>query len=214
MLFLAQDVDIAPHMQAVPRVAAAPVTTIVLKPREILPLGSGNGEMFFRLTDGCIALSRHMPDGRRQICDIIGPGRMFGFALQGVDQCIAESLSYSTVERHGRRTAWASLPEEVGRILNRQQNHALLLGRKTAAERVASALIDLAGQFSRKPGPRPSFPLFPTRGDLADWLGLTLETVSRCLHRFRRERLIDFSRPERIRILDLESLKRMSGTHA
>lgn len=214
MLFLAHDAALMPPKPPALRTVETPMTTILLRPRETLPLGADGGRMFFRLTDGCIALSHYMPDGRRQICDIIGPGRLFGFAIQGEGQCVAESLTYSTVERHGRRSAWTSLPDEVGLMLNRQQSHALLLGRKTAAERVASALIDLAAQFARKRGPRPSFPLFPTRGDLADWLGLTLETVSRCLHRFRRERLIEFSRPELIRILDIEGLERMSGTRA
>lgn len=211
MLFLAQDADIVPRSFHATNTAAQPVTGIFLKPRETLPLGAGHGESYFRLTDGCIALSRYLPDGRRQICDIVGPGRMFGFALQGSGQCIAESLTYSTVERHGRKTAWASLPAEVGAMLNRQQAHALLLGRKTAAERVASALIDLLEQFCRQPAARPSFALFATRGDLADWLGLTLETVSRCLHRFRRDKLIDFTRPERIRVLDPAGLRRISG---
>ncbi|MBX9455297.1 MAG: helix-turn-helix domain-containing protein [Rhizobium sp.] len=211
MLFLAQDAELVPPPFLASRTAVQPLTHLVLKPRKALPLSAGDGELFFRLTDGCIAVSRYLPDGRRQICDIVGPGRMFGFAVQGAGQCVAESLTYSTVERHGRRMAWASLPAEVGNMLNRQQAHALLLGRKTAAERVASALIDLLEQFGRKPAARPSFALFPTRGDLADWLGLTLETVSRCLHRFRRDRMIEFSRPERIRVLDLGALRRMSG---
>lgn len=195
-----------------------PSTNLRLAPRETLPLGTEDGGMFFFLADGCIALTRYMPDGRRQICDIIGPGRMFGFSIQGASQCMAESLTYSTIERHGRRTAWATLPDEVGRMLNRQQSHALLLGRKTATERVATALIDLAEQFGRKVkytrSRRVDFPLFPTRGDLADWLGLTLETVSRCLHRLRRARVIEFSRPELIRILDFDELERVSGAHA
>lgn len=214
MLLLAHDAAIEPPPPPAIRMADLPTSTLLLKPREALPLGTGQGELFFRLTDGCIALSRYLPDGRRQICDIIGPGRMFGFAVLGEGQCIAESLTYSTIERHGRRTAWASLPDEVGRMLNRQQAHAVLLGRKTAAEKVASALIDLAAQFGRRRGSRPSFPLYPTRGDLADWLGLTLETVSRCLHRLKRERLIEFTRPEHIRILDLDGLDRLTGTRA
>ena len=218
MLFLAQDADIAPLMPPATGAAAIPITSISLKPRETLPLGTGNGELFYLLTEGCIALTRYMCDGRRQICDIIGPGRMFGFAIQGESQCMAESMTYSTIERHGRRTAWASLPDEVGRMLNRQQSHALLLGRKTATERVATALVDLADQFGRRVkytrGRHVDFPLFPTRSDLADWLGLTLETVSRCLHRLRRQRVIEFTRPELIRILDFEELERAAGLRA
>ena len=215
MLLLSQSADLVPPTPPAQGPAATPITTLFLKPRESLILGSGQGAMFFRVKDGCVAISRHLPDGRRQICDIIGPGRLFGFALQGGDQGMAESLTYSTVERHGPRSARISLPDEVGQLLNRQQSHALLLGRKTAVEKVASALIDLADQFSRTGGARPCFALFPTRSDLADWLGLTFETVSRCLHRFKREKLIEFERPEQIRILDMRELQRVAGaTHS
>jgi CRP/FNR family transcriptional regulator len=193
------------------KAADLPADSIFLKPRDTLPLGARKDVLFFRLADGCVALCRYMPDGRRQVCDIIGPGRLFGFAIADAPGCTVEALTFSTIECFSPRAVWASLPGEVALMLERQQDHAMLLGRKTAAERVASALLDLSRQFARDKTRRPSFPVFPTRGDLADWLGLTLETVSRCLHRFRREQLIDFSCPELIRILDRKGLERMSG---
>jgi CRP/FNR family transcriptional regulator len=218
MLLIAHDAACAPPLPAIRQADEPATTTLLLRPRENLTFGNGSGAVYYRLKDGCIALSRFLPDGRRQICDIVGPGRLFGFSLQGPGQCGAESLTFSTVERYGRRAAAEARAEDIARMLNRQQNHALLLGRKTAAERVATALVDLAAQFGRGPANggtnRPRFTLFPTRGDLADWLGLTVETVSRCLHRFRREKLIDFNRPECVRILDLAALERLSGATA
>ncbi|WP_280772348.1 helix-turn-helix domain-containing protein [Rhizobium sp. SG_E_25_P2] len=102
-------------------------------------------------------------------------------------------------------------------LLARMQAHALLLGRKTAAERVATAVLDLARQFapaeraSRQT--RPTFILYPTRADLADWLGLTIETISRTLNSFKRMGLIGFDRPERITILNQIALERTAGGH-
>lgn len=216
MLNLAYDADLdAPDGPDAPDRRIAPVTTLRLSPRETLALGTQNGESLYRLADGCIALAQYLPDGRRQVCDILGPGRIFGFAVQGPLQCIAEALTYSTVERYGQTRLPASLPQELASMLSRQQSHALLLGRKTASERVATAIIDLAHQFGRRRKPSSRlyavFPVFPTRADLADWLGLTLETVSRCLHNFKRQRLIRFSRPELVSIIDIEGLERASG---
>lgn len=190
-------------------------TQIRLAVRETLVLRAQEGESLFRLADGCVALAQYLPDGRRQVCDIVGPGRIFGFTIQGSGQCVAEALTFSTIERFGHANLPANLPTELASMLNRQQGHALLLGRKTASERVASAIIDLAQQFGRKrrSGTRAYaiFPVFPTRADLADWLGLTLETVSRCLHSFKRQRLIRFTRPELISIVDITGLERASG---
>lgn len=216
MLQLAYDAAAhAPDRQPLPSARTAPSTTIRLTPRETLVLGRQEGESLYRLADGCVALAQYLPDGRRQICDILGPGRVFGFAVQGKAQCIAEALTYSTIERCGQTPRPVDLADELGRMLTRQQGHALLLGRKTAAERVASALIDLGDQFARRrrPGVRVHavFPVFPTRADLADWLGLTLETVSRCLHSFKRQRLIRFTRPELISIVDRSGLERAAG---
>ncbi|MCY1249542.1 Transcriptional activator protein Anr [compost metagenome] len=95
------------------------------------------------------------------------------------------------------------------------QAHATLLGRKTATEKVATALIDLAGQFAWRgraaSTTRFSFNLYLSRADLADWLGLTVETVSRCLNRFKRDGLIDFNHPKTVRILDEQQLRAMAG---
>ncbi len=99
-------------------------------------------------------------------------------------------------------------------MLTRSLAHATLLGRKTATERVASALIDLAAQFRRRPRNattrRVTFTLYLTRADLADWLGLTLETVSRCLNAFKRDNVIAFDHPEVVTVKDMTALKALS----
>lgn len=161
------------------------------------------------LESGCLALSHYLPDGRRQISDIVGPGRIFSIGAE----CRAESLTYSSVLP-------VDMPVDAyatqGRLmLARMQAHALLLGRKTATERVATAVLDLARQFTPRERPsrtsRATFILYPTRADLADWLGLTIETISRTLNTFKRTGLIGFDRPERITLLDQPALERAAG---
>lgn len=170
----------------------------------------------YRLTEGCIVLAQLLADGRRQIVDVLGPGRLFGMALTPVHLHTAETLSYCLVERVGDPADLGKeLDANLHLMLRRSQAHATLLGRKTAGERVASAVLDLAAQFARPSrGRRPAkltFNLHLTRADLADWLGLTVETVSRYLNRFKRTGLIDFRHPEIITILDRPSLMSAAG---
>ena len=85
----------------------------------------------------------------------------------------------------------------------------LLLGRKSAEEKVATFLVSFAQRLGAGPGGRVAFRLPMTRQDMADYLGLTIETVSRTLTRLRQEGLITFNSPQDVvlkRILELEGL--------
>lgn len=169
-----------------------------------------------RLAAGCVVLSQLLRDGRRQIVDVLGPGRLFAIPVAQTNLYTAETMCISQLERLDEG---AVSNEEIDRhlraMLARAQVHATLLGRKTAAEKVASAVLDLAGQFARpsrgrKTG-RVTFTLHLTRADLGDWLGLTVETVSRCLHQLKRNAVIDFRHPEIITVIDRPALIEIAG---
>jgi CRP/FNR family transcriptional regulator len=163
----------------------------------------------YRLSQGCIALSQTLADGRRQIVDIVGPGGLVGVALGGQNRMTAETLSYCHIERHHADDV-DKIYSAIGEAMMRIEAHTVLLGRKTAPERVASAILDLSERFSRPQRSRSEgrvFNLYLGRGDLADWLGLSLETVSRCFTRFKRASLIDFDEPEIVTLLDLPALQ-------
>lgn len=170
----------------------------------------------YRVEEGCVALSQLLADGRRQIIDILGPGRLFGMSALAVHLASAEMLSHGLIERLDETHVD---PAEIGAnlrlMLGRSQFHATLLGRKTASEKVASAILDLSGQFVRRAAMRRSlrttFTLFLTRADLADWLGLTVETVSRCLNSLKRAGILDFRHPEIITICNQKALADMAG---
>lgn len=195
---------IRPGNRSEKRIAIVPARTRVFLP------GIDRSETF-RIKSGCIALFQLLPDGRRQIVDILGPERLFGRGISDLHQCGAESLCETEVEllTAMRRSLEIEINQAVRQMLRRAQAHATLLGRKTAGERIASALIDLAGQFAEDGG--NAFQLYLTRTDLADWLGLTLETVSRYLNRFRREGLIDFAGANHISIRDRTALTQIAS---
>lgn len=179
----------------------------------------GRNRNLYRVVDGCVALSQLLDDGRRQITDVLGPGRLFGFTHDGRNIATAETLTFARIETLGSQVddgdQGADVAAELKATLHRMQAHATLLGRKTATEKVATGLIDLADQFAW--GGRTasrnlfSFNLYLSRADLADWLGLTVETVSRCLNRFKRDGLINFNHPKTVRILDEQQLRTVAG---
>lgn len=185
----------------------SPRTTIYDQDETAVPI--------YRLVDGCVALTHSLRDGRRQILDIIGPGRLFGLVFHEDNHCGAQALTFSQVESLGRTVDHAILDQALVQMLNRAHSLATLLGRKTAMERVSSAVFDLAQQFKRASrNPQrgaPTFNLHLTRADLGDWLGLTIETVSRCLNQLKRDKVIDFSHPEIVRVLDTDRLQAMAA---
>jgi CRP/FNR family transcriptional regulator, anaerobic regulatory protein len=186
----------------------------LLTPGETIGREDEPASRLYRIREGCIALCGLLPDGRRQITDVLGPDRSFGRAQAGPEHYIAQAMTFTEVEVLDTSTAPNLAADAAQAALARLRHHATLLGRMTAAEKTANALIDLARQFPRKgrsAGGSQSFTLYLTRADLADWLGLTLETVSRTLNRFKRSGLIDFTQAEIVVLTNPRQLKIMAA---
>jgi len=146
----------------------------------------------YRVLKGSVCLSRVMIDGRRQIAQFLSAGDMFALDDNDEHSLTAEALtdvtlvSYprSQVERLSddmpevRRELMASLRRE----LSAAQDHVVMLGRQTAAERVASFMLQLAKRRGARD--RVEFPM--SRQDIADYLGLTIETVCRELSELKK----------------------------
>lgn len=205
-----------PFKFALPPVAPAPPSTTTLEARRSLALQGAFRAGNFRIRQGCIALHQSLVDGRRQILDILGPRRLLGPDLMSALVCSAEPMTPTIIETLPVGPATdADVLLALRLMLKRAQAHAMLLGRKTAAEKVASALIDLAAQFAGAKRPSSeraiTFRLYLTRADLADWLGLTLETVSRTLNAFKRGQVIDFRHADIITIKDAAALATLAA---
>jgi CRP/FNR family transcriptional regulator len=157
-------------------------------------------DSFFNLTAGSAKLYKLMADGRRQITGFVAKGHFLGLAVSATYAFSAEAIEPVRLCRFSRSRMFRLLgdfPALERRLLERAatelvaaQEQMLLLGRKTARERVASFLHtqSLAAPCGRA---RNSIELPMSRGDIADYLGLTVETVSRTLSRLRGEGLIE-----------------------
>jgi len=103
------------------------------------------------------------------------------------------------------------LLEVAGNELVAAQEQMLLLGRKTARERLASFLVMQSRQGVACHHPRMRFPLPMTRSDIADYLGLTIETVSRTLTKFRGEGMIELPGQSEVVVLSRRALESLAG---
>jgi CRP/FNR family transcriptional regulator len=173
---------------------------------------------FFNLTKGTVKLFKLLPDGRRQITGFAHRGDFLGLAVSHSYAFSAEAVNnvrYCRFSRTSLRRVMDDFPALEKRLLDvasnelvAAQEQMLLLGRKTARERVASFL--LAHQARVTPCEHHAMPEFielpMTRGDIADYLGLTIETVSRTFTRLKNDGLIGIPAADKVRILDGEGL--------
>lgn len=160
----------------------------------------------YNVNAGFIRLFKALPDGRRQITGFAGPGHFLGLAATTLNVVCAEAMEPVKLCRFSRatmRTVFDEFPQLERKLLHVAmhelvlgQQQMLLLGRKTAIERIASFLLSWAEQQQLcaagalpRPGLKLNLPL--SRTDLADYLGLTIETVSRSLSALKRDQLID-----------------------
>ena len=167
---------------------------------------------FFIVTAGTAKLFKLLPDGRRQITGFVGPGQFLGLAVSDTYAFSAEAIEhvrYCRFPRAALRTLLDDFPlmekqllEVASNELVAAQEQMLLLGRKTARERLASFLLAQSRQGMPRGHSRHRFRLPMTRIDIADYIGLTIETVSRTFTRLCAERLIDIGSQNWVAICD------------
>ncbi|WP_128924588.1 helix-turn-helix domain-containing protein [Bradyrhizobium guangxiense] len=171
-------------------------------------------EYVYQITAGAVRTHKLLADGRRQINAFHLPGDMFGFENGTSHRFTAEAIIETSVRimRRGsiieatenRDGGTKSLLRLVTQNLQHAEDHMLLLGRKTAQERVATFLVEMDARLGH-----PQLMTLPmSRRDIADYLGLTLETVSRALSGLREQNLLRFegTTQRRIELLRREEL--------
>jgi CRP/FNR family transcriptional regulator len=192
-----------------------------LAPREVLFLEGDTADHIYEIVSGMLRLYKLLPDGRRQIMGFPTGGHLLGLAPEGVHVYSAEAINEVTLCCYPRssfdrlvdnlpglaRRLWTVTSDE----LRFAQDQMLTLGRRCAIEKVASFLVSLA---EATPGQGGTITLPVTRGDMADYLGLTLETVSRALSKLRRDGVLDFPAVDRVRFLDRERLSDIAAGEA
>jgi len=178
-------------------------------------------EHFFNVTGGTARLYKLLPDGRRQITGFARAGHFLGIAVSDANAFSAEALDPVKVCRFSRgklRKVLDDFPAFERRLLRTAANELvaaqeqmLLLGRKTARERVASFLLAQSAPARACDAPPARFHLPMTRTDIADYLGLTIETVSRTMTRLKTDRLIALPSPAEVVVLDRAKLESLAG---
>jgi CRP/FNR family transcriptional regulator len=174
----------------------------------------------YTLTSGCVRLSKDLHDGRRQIIGFALPGDFLGLAMGGNYGFTADALHHVGLCRFRRRDFAAFLdrkPHVMRRMhemaaheLTIAQDQMVLLGRRRADERVAAFLLDWRDRLHRVTGADHTLHLPMTRQDMADYLGLTIETVSRTISSFVRQKWL-LVIPDGLRVLDPVALRRVLG---
>jgi CRP/FNR family transcriptional regulator len=162
-----------------------------------------------------------VPDGRRAVIAFVTPGDILGASFDDRFPVSAEAVTNVQIQRlsrdrfralsnsvHGLQLQFYTL---VSRDLSNAQGHILLLARMSAEERVANFLVDLY----RRSGADGEIVLAMSRIDIADYLGLTVETISRAIASLTRKGLIDGrQRGHIVRLMDLAGLCRFAHTDA
>lgn len=180
------------------------------------PIGS-----IFKVTSGIVAVSKILPDGRRQVLDFFLPGDLCGFletdqhyafdceAITAVTTCSFDRERLMVFARRNPDVGEA-LRVAIAERLKRAVLHMAVLGQLTSTERVATFLCSMSpyGVCDTPTGHRV---LPMTRTDIADYLGLRLETVSRALSRLRKGRFIDIENDELV-VINHAALVEMSNS--
>ncbi len=172
----------------------------------------------FKILSGAVRLFKLLPDGRRQIAGFRLAGDYFGLDGEGSYMLNAESLSDLIVIRYAR-SHLSRLEAERGDVRNKvmdmlrrdlwaAQNQLIMLGKQSARERVASFLLQLAERDHLENGDAISIPM--GRQDMADYLGLTIETVCRVISELKRIRTISVPDRHRIILTNMEALRALA----
>ena len=188
-------------------------------PGEILFAEGDEADCVYEITSGMVRLYKLLPDGRRQITGFLRAGNLLGWAPEGVCVYTAEAITEVTVCRYKRKALERLIDEAPGfakrlltvtsHELRAAQDQMLLLGRKTALEKVASFLIIMAERQDGSAAAEIDVPM--TRSDIADYLGLTLETVSRTLGKLKQATLIALPTSGHVVILNRDQLETIAA---
>jgi CRP/FNR family nitrogen fixation transcriptional regulator len=183
---------------------------------------SRNGEIYaegddadywYKVVSGTVRICKLLADGRRLIAEFCLAGECFGldsasdrrYAAEAVDDVIVMRFRCSATEQLIDQNPMVArvLRDAMLRDLACAHGHTLLLGRMTAPERVAAFLLEM---FERRERTK-ALDLPMSRIDIADYLGLTVETVCRTLSTFKRDGIIAIPNPHRIELLDRAALE-------
>lgn len=175
----------------------------------------------YNITMGTVKLYKLLADGHRQIVGFLGMGDLIGMSPEANYPFTAEavtSVNYCQFNREQMRTVFGEYPAMRERIfeiaaneLSEAQEQMLLLGRKTAQEKIASFLLSRLRKAERLGGGGNSIELPMSRHDIGDFLGLTTETVSRSFTSLKTKGFISLDGTSRVKLQDRAGLEALAS---
>ena len=178
----------------------------------------------FTVTSGALRRLRVLPDGRRLVAGFLMPGDFIGFSggshYRHSIEAITDSALCSIAQTDMRELCQQNpgleheLLERACVELDATRSNLMSLARMTPLERLAGFLLDMAARRKRQGIGGNELVLPMTRADIADYLGLTVETVSRSFTKLRQDGLIAASDPHHIQLLDSTRLLALAEARA
>ncbi|WAJ27028.1 Crp/Fnr family transcriptional regulator [Antarcticirhabdus aurantiaca] len=197
------------------------MTATHLQANEMLVQEGDPRSKVFTLTSGMLRLSVGLPDGRRQITGFLLPGDYLGLADDEIYTASAEAVGAAALcafpvrQMDALVERFPKLKDRLHRFtraaLRQARENQLILGRLAPVEKLASFLVLLSDRAveHRLPASPVSLPM--PRADIADYLGLTVETVSRSFTKLRNQGLVAMPDPHSIEICDRRALAAVAG---
>lgn len=177
------------------------------------PIGS-----FYKIRKGIVAVSHALDDGRRQIVALRAPGDCVGYldtdgkytfegeALTDVEACAFDRRRFDAFAVEHPDLA-AALAEALSSALKQTGELMLVLGRLRSTERVAHFFAEISALYSERHVATQPLSLHMGRGEIADYLGLTIETVSRSIGKLKNRNIIALVESDEVIILDHKRLR-------
>jgi len=204
------------------RLKAAPAR--VLQAREHVFFEGDAKDHVYLVEKGTVCLYKTLPDGRRQIVDFAYPGDLIGLGLPGEHVFSAQAISLTRLRclPAGLLHEVAKHDPQVGMQLYRALSDQLLaardllltVGQRNATERLAALLLAMSRRNERYGADPTRIALPMTRADIADFLSLTIETVSRTFTKLRLGGMIELVQSSLVVIRDHEALERLAAGEA
>jgi CRP/FNR family transcriptional regulator len=174
----------------------------------------------YQVMEGVIGCYNMLPDGRRQIVTFYYPGDLIGVERTGHWQHYGEALCASKVRSISIDTVDRLIQEEpsfgqalVGALaleLNETRDQLLSLGRKSALEKLSTFLLRISRRNKRELRDEGAIFLPMKRSEIADYLGMTIETVSRCLTKLKKLNVIHLDGNNHVQIIELSKLEALA----
>ena len=192
---------------------------VSLKAGQYLYFEGDEVERLYQVLTGVVRLTRLLEDGRRQVISFGFPGDIIGFPADGRHHTDCDALEDTTFKAFHRSALdhgggdpdlHMALLRAALKEISEMQDHVMMLGRKSAAEKVASFLLVIMHRYGQDRGGHRQISLPMTRADIADFLGLTSETVCRTFTALRKAGIIALDDVQTVILRDPEGLAKLS----